>query len=177
VVFADPSNQAARQLQADTLEQLGYQSESGPWRSFYLTAAQELRNGTPSLPGIRGGVSVDVMVAMTPSMVLDNCAVKLNGPAAAEHELVIDIEFADRGETRRMVVSNGVLRHRIATSDSSPTRLVGTVPALIAVTSELATFDDSVASGALSSSGPTEPITTFISLLDQFDLFFPIIEP
>lgn len=45
VVFADPNNQAARDLEADALEQLGYQAESGPWRNFYLTGAQELRNG------------------------------------------------------------------------------------------------------------------------------------
>lgn len=29
VVFADPNNQAARNLEADALEQLGYQAESG----------------------------------------------------------------------------------------------------------------------------------------------------
>ena len=29
VVFADPDNAAARELQADALEQLGYQAESG----------------------------------------------------------------------------------------------------------------------------------------------------
>ena len=45
VVFADPDNQDARELQADALEQLGYQAESGPWRNFYLTAAKELRDG------------------------------------------------------------------------------------------------------------------------------------
>ena len=43
VVFADPDNEDARELQADALEQLGYQAESGPWRNFYLTAAKELR--------------------------------------------------------------------------------------------------------------------------------------
>jgi alkyl sulfatase BDS1-like metallo-beta-lactamase superfamily hydrolase len=36
VVFADPTNQAARLLLALTLEQLGYQAESAPWRNFYL---------------------------------------------------------------------------------------------------------------------------------------------
>ncbi len=39
LVFADPSNTDARALQADALEQLGYQAESGPWRAFYLTGA------------------------------------------------------------------------------------------------------------------------------------------
>ena len=46
LVFADPENTDARYLCADALEQLGYQAESGPWRSAYLCAAQELRNGT-----------------------------------------------------------------------------------------------------------------------------------
>ena len=46
LVFADPENTDARYLCADALEQLGYQAESGPWRSAYLCAAQELRNGS-----------------------------------------------------------------------------------------------------------------------------------
>jgi alkyl sulfatase BDS1-like metallo-beta-lactamase superfamily hydrolase len=49
VVFADPDNEAARELQAGALEQLGYQAESGPWRNFYLSAAQELRDGVREL--------------------------------------------------------------------------------------------------------------------------------
>ena len=45
VVFAEPDNREARELQAAALEQLGYRAESAPWRNFYLTAAQELRDG------------------------------------------------------------------------------------------------------------------------------------
>jgi alkyl sulfatase BDS1-like metallo-beta-lactamase superfamily hydrolase len=33
VVFADPQSQAARNLEADALEQLGYQSEAATWVS------------------------------------------------------------------------------------------------------------------------------------------------
>ena len=54
---ADPTNTAARDLQADALEQLGYQAESATFRNAYLQGAQELRNGTlPRGPGRRGGV-------------------------------------------------------------------------------------------------------------------------
>ena len=35
VVFAEPDNRAARELGADALEQLGYQSESATWRNAY----------------------------------------------------------------------------------------------------------------------------------------------
>ena len=43
VVFAEPDNAAARELGADALEQLGYQSESATWRNAYLQGARELR--------------------------------------------------------------------------------------------------------------------------------------
>lgn len=41
VVFADPANNAAKALLARALEQMGYQAESGPWRSVYLQGAYE----------------------------------------------------------------------------------------------------------------------------------------
>ena len=64
VVFADPDNQDGRELQADALEQLGYQSESGPWRNFYLTGAKELRDGVQQLP-TPNTASPDTVRAMT----------------------------------------------------------------------------------------------------------------
>ncbi len=45
IVFAEPENRAARELGADALEQLGYQSESATWRNAYLQGARELRGG------------------------------------------------------------------------------------------------------------------------------------
>ena len=41
IVYADPTNEPAHLMCADALEQLGYQSESGPWRNAYLMAALE----------------------------------------------------------------------------------------------------------------------------------------
>ncbi len=52
VVFADPSNKAARELEADALEQLGYQTENPTWRNEYLMGAFELRNGVPKVDGV-----------------------------------------------------------------------------------------------------------------------------
>ncbi len=43
VVFAEPGHAAARELLADTYEQLGYGAENGTWRNFYLSGATELR--------------------------------------------------------------------------------------------------------------------------------------
>ena len=57
VVFADPSNQAAKDLQADALEQLGYQAEQGPGatstspaRRSCARACSDCRRRTPPAP-------------------------------------------------------------------------------------------------------------------------------
>lgn len=81
VVFADPDNRAARELQADALEQLGYQAESGPWRNFYLTAAAELRAGVRALP-TPNTASPDTVRAMSITLFFDYLAVRINGERA-----------------------------------------------------------------------------------------------
>ena len=81
IVFADPGNLEARNLEADALEQLGYQAESGPWRNFYLTGAQELRNCVVKGP-TPNTASPDTVRAMTPEMFFDYLAVHINGEKA-----------------------------------------------------------------------------------------------
>ncbi len=71
------SNTEARELQADTLEQLGYQSESATFRNAYLTGAQELRNGTmPSRPAGRGSL----LSAMNVEQVIEEVIRQINVP-------------------------------------------------------------------------------------------------
>ncbi len=94
VVFADPDNAAARELQADTLEQLGYQAENGTWRNFYLSAARELRDGVVVMP-TPSSASVDAVRAMSVEMFLQYLAVRLNGPKAADRAYVFDLQFTD----------------------------------------------------------------------------------
>ena len=120
VVFADPDNQAAKNLQADALEQLGYQAEAGPWRNFYLTGAQELRYGVADLPAPRA-TSPDTLRGMTPEMVFDYLAIRLNGPDAAGEHLRFNVAFTDTGQTYLLEVTNGVLVHTAGRQDPAPT--------------------------------------------------------
>ena len=177
VVFADPTNRAARLLQADALEQLGYQSESGPWRGFYLTGALELRNGTPHVPKLRGAARLDVLRAMTPRMVLDNCAVKLNGPAAIDIDVRFDMLFTDTSDQYRVRIQHGVLTFGSRRRTPADATVHTTVEALAKVASEIGTVDAEIEAGAMAIDGDRAAFDRFISLLDQFELFFPIIEP
>jgi alkyl sulfatase BDS1-like metallo-beta-lactamase superfamily hydrolase len=73
VVFADPNNNAAREMQADAFEQMGYQAESGPWRNFYLSGAKELREGVKDL-GAPNTASPDTIRAMKLDLLFDYAA-------------------------------------------------------------------------------------------------------
>src|SRR5262249_26876534 len=97
VVFADPANTAARELQAAALEQLGYQSESGPWRNIYLSGAQELRWGTPDV-GVPNAASPDTVRAMPVDLFFSYLAIRLNGEPAGGLELAFSLHFHDTRE-------------------------------------------------------------------------------
>jgi alkyl sulfatase BDS1-like metallo-beta-lactamase superfamily hydrolase len=108
VVFADPDNEEARALLADTLTQMGYQAESGPWRNFFLSGAQELRlgivrAGTPSTS------SPDMIRALPIGAYLDYMAVLLNGPEAAGREIALNFAMPDVDEEFTILIKNGVL--------------------------------------------------------------------
>lgn len=110
LVFAEPDNAAARELQADTLEQLGYQSENATWRNVYLSGAHELRQGVAEARARNG--APDMVRALTPSMFFDYLAVRIDAMKAAEEDLRINWRFTDLGEDYALTLRNGVLTHR-----------------------------------------------------------------
>ncbi|PKG08262.1 hypothetical protein CVT20_34465, partial [Pseudomonas aeruginosa] len=71
LVFAEPDNRAARELQADALAQPGYQAENARWRNSYLSAASELRHGVPrDHPPLPAG-SADAPAALATGLLFD----------------------------------------------------------------------------------------------------------
>ena len=88
-VFADPTNQAARNLQADALEQLGYQAESSTFRNAYLMGAKELREGPPKLTqGARR--ARDMIRAMTIEQVFDTIGVRIKSEAIGSVRVAVN---------------------------------------------------------------------------------------
>lgn len=184
VVFADPGNDAARALEADALEQLGYQAESGPWRDFYLTGAQELRHGHPQL-GISSTAAPDTVAAMTTEMLLDYLGVRIDGLAAATRTWAIDLTATDRDERWRVGIERGAL-HGIRL-ESGPEGLPDADVAIEAdhaplaqllfspdPVAELATLADA---GAMTVTGDRAALDAFLATLDSFTLMFPIVTP
>lgn len=115
LVFAEPNNQAAKNLEANALEQLGYQSEAGTWRNEYLTAADELRHGvTPS----KNKVSSDMVAEMTLPQFFDNLAIHLNPERAAGVTITANWIFPDVKQEYTTTLHNSVFRYQTSLANN-----------------------------------------------------------
>jgi alkyl sulfatase BDS1-like metallo-beta-lactamase superfamily hydrolase len=111
VMQAEPEHAAARELLADTFEQLGYGSENGTWRSEYLAATRELRIGNFGTPTVTA--SPDIVAALTPDQLLDSLAIRVDAPRCWDEHLTLDLALRD-DDTYRVTLRNGVLVYSTA---------------------------------------------------------------
>jgi alkyl sulfatase BDS1-like metallo-beta-lactamase superfamily hydrolase len=176
LVFADPANDAARGLQADALEQLGYQAESGPWRAFYLTGAQELRNRRPPAAAPRQAALAQ-LPRLPGAFLLDSLSVRLNGPKVGAASLTLSVTFSDTGERFLIEVENAVMRHYADRENPAATSVTLTRAALVELVTGATTIEAAQAEGALAIEGEAAKFADFLAWLDRFDFWFEIIEP
>jgi len=175
VVFADATNQAARDLEADALEQLGYQAESGPWRNEFLTGAQELRDGL-SAEKPSATTDPDTLQAMTDSMFLDYLAIRLNGNRAAQTKLTINWTQPDTGKHYGLSIENGVFLYKANFQYDKPdATLTISRGDLIAVLAKQKTLQQEFASHQAKLDGDPAALRTWFGLLDAFTTEFPIV--
>ena len=106
-VFVDTSNEAVKALYADTLEQLGYGSENGTWRNFFLSGATELRSGSFGTPTVTNAPAI--LAQLSPEQVFDAIAITVDGPRAWDLDLAFDVTVADLGRSFHVTLRNGVL--------------------------------------------------------------------
>ena len=177
VVFADPTNKAAKDLEADALEQLGYQSESGPWRNFYLTGAKELRDDVKELPA-PNTASPDTVRAMSLDLFFDYMGVRLNGPKAANAKAKLNFDFGDSGGKYLVELENGVLNHtadlQAPDADATITLSRDTLNKVILQQVKLS---DAIKAGDVKITGDQAKLSEVISYLDTFDFWFNIVTP
>ena len=174
VVFADPANQRARNLQADALEQLGYQAESSTWRNAYLTGAQELRQGSP----IGGAIPTrDMSGAMTPEQFFDTMGIRFNPAAFERATATINVHFRDLGEDHVLGVARAAIHHAPHTrADGAEVSVSLTARALYDAYGNAAALDAPSDGSEVTIEGDRQVL---VDLLDSLDVFVSpaIIEP
>ena len=176
VVFAEPTNQAARNLEADALEQMGYQAESGPWRNVYLMGAFELRNGVPKISGAETA-SPDTIRAMTPTMVLDYMAMRLDPAKAAGRKLAINWKLPDVKQDLAVKIENSVLVYqegKLPNADATVTMPHDSLSSIVLGTTD---FEKEIAAGRVKVEGSKEKVDQLLGMLVRFDPLFNIVTP
>lgn len=168
LVYADPTNQEARRLCADALEQLGYQSESGTWRNAYLTGTQELRT-TPAAPAYGTGEGIANMLGTgSISMLLEYAAIATDSRQVADHDVTVN--FIIGAEQCCVVRRAGViLTYMGETRPDADATAWGTKAALVACLQGN--------TGGLSVSGSSDAVASLFAGIKKPLLNFNIIEP
>jgi alkyl sulfatase BDS1-like metallo-beta-lactamase superfamily hydrolase len=168
LVFAEPQNQLAKDLLADTFEQLGYQQESPSVRNSFLAAALELRSGIPegASPKTAGP---DMIRAMTTDLYLDF----LGSRKAEGMTFKVNLITPDNGETFVVEMSNATLTnikgHEAGNADLT---VIIDRSDLETVMMGAASFDDQISSGKAKLDGNREVYEQLKSTLVHFKLDF-----
>jgi linear primary-alkylsulfatase len=110
LVFAEPDNDSARALLADSYEQMGYQAESAVWRNIYLTGAAELR-------GVEFReypfASPDLAQATPLKSLLDLIATRLDPAVIGDRDISLALDITDKDETALVTVRNAVMVNQL----------------------------------------------------------------
>ncbi len=177
LVFSDPENQEARELLARAYDQLGYQSESGPWRDVYLTGAFELRHGGPD-EGIDLASAMDMIKQAPLERFLDAMAARLNAPKAEGMEMSVNLIFSDLGVSHVLELKNSVLRHykRDPDPDANVTLRLTHDIYLKMATGKVG-IKDTLFSDDLKVEGSRVDLVRFFRLFDKPDGTFNIVVP
>lgn len=175
LVFAEPDNKAARETQADVLEQLGYRSESAIWRNIYLTGAQELRQGPPP-QGSRA--TADLIRAATPSMFMDLLAVRMDSDKAQGHDMMLNWNFSDLDQHFALTLRNGVLTYREhANHDQADATVTMSKSVLDQISLRQLDFPTAITQGDIKLEGDAGRFKAMLGMLSSFQPTFNVVTP
>ncbi|WP_130907378.1 alkyl sulfatase dimerization domain-containing protein [Pseudomonas sp. Sample_16] len=175
LLFSEPDNADARTAQAETLEQLGYQSENATWRNMYLTGAMELRNGVPTHAG--SSVSADMVRAMSPEMFFDFLAIRLDSDKAVGHDMTLNWTFEEPNKDFTLTLRNGVLTHRPGLDPQADASVSMSKTTLEQISLKQTDFPTAVQKGLVKLQGNGKKLGELMSSLDTFAPQFNIVTP
>jgi len=175
LVFAQPENQAAKDLLANAYEQLGYQKESPTLRNIYLQGAFELRNGLPGGTPPRSS-GPDMIRAMSTENWLDFIGISMDPKKADGINFVINLVTPDKGDKYAVELSNATLTNIKGFQASKPdlTITINRVD-LERVMMGASTFDELIQAGKAKFEGDRKPFDRLRGILVSFAPNFEIL--
>ncbi len=177
VVFANPTNQKAKNLEADALEQLGYQSESGIWRDLYLTGAKELREGITPTP-VAAGAATKLFSNLTPEALFDFLSVSIDGEKAKGKEISLRFIIPELQKNILIYLKNGVLHQSAAKANvQADFTLTASKQKLAELLSNPDKTKEILASEGVSFQGNPSKLGELLSCMERFNPDWNIVTP
>jgi alkyl sulfatase BDS1-like metallo-beta-lactamase superfamily hydrolase len=156
---------------------MGYMAEAATWRNSYLTAADELRHGPPQ-KGLDRSYAIDMLMQTPIERFLDAMAASLNGPAAENKNLKINLVISDTGESFVLWIENAVLHHKKAEpAANADATLTMTKEIFIKMMAGTAGVKDTLMSDRFKVAGSRLDLVRFFSLLEKAPGIFPVVTP
>ncbi len=175
LVYAEPENQAAKDVLADCWEQLGYQYESPSLRNSFLMGAKELRDGI--VPGASAKASgPDVIKAMTTELFLDYLGIRVDDEKAVGMAFTINLITPDNDEKFIIEMSNSTLTNLEGYLAETPdlTITIDRKQLELVMMGEV-TLAAQVEAGKCTLTGDASVLQKLASTLAHFDPFFEIL--
>jgi len=177
LVFAEPDNTEAKNLLAETYRRMGYRAESGPWRDFYLSGAQELTQPL-NTDLIINTANPDMVANLPLDLFFDLMAVRLNGPKAEGLDMKINFVFTDTGDKAALHLKNAVLNTRMHSqyTDVDATVILSRTD-LNRILFKQVSFRELMLKKQVKVQGSVLKLQKFMALLDDFNYWFNIVTP
>ncbi len=175
VIFTQPDHAEARELLADTYEQLGYGAENGTWRSWYLSGMTELREGQFGTPTETN--APDVIAELTPDMLFDSIAIQVDGPRAWDEKLSIDVVLTDVDDRYRLRLANGALTYSTRPQKGAADATLTTTKAALPAIALGGLSADGLAKAGIELDGDPSVLERLAAVLDPGNKNFAIVTP
>ncbi len=175
LVWAEPGNQAAKDLLADVFEQIGYQQENPGLRNSFLAGAFELRSGIPA-GNPPSSTGPDMIQAMSTGLFLDFVGVRMDSKEAEGMEFSINLITPDNGERYAIELSNATLTNVEGFLNDDPDLTVTINRSdLEKVMMGAKSFADSIADGTARAVGDVGILAQLAKTLVTFEMGFEIL--
>jgi alkyl sulfatase BDS1-like metallo-beta-lactamase superfamily hydrolase len=176
VLFSGADHAEAKALQADVFEQIGWGSENGTWRNAFLSGAFELRNGNFGTPNRAD--APDMASALSVDQIFGAVAVRIDGPKAWDHHLVISWNVTDEDRTYVTELRNGTLNFRVADAPvaGSATMTLTRVNLIWLILGRL-DVAQAITDGTITIEGDAGVFATLVGLVAPVDPSFEIVLP
>ncbi|WP_278620711.1 alkyl/aryl-sulfatase, partial [Ectopseudomonas oleovorans] len=175
LVYAEPQNQAAKDLLADVYEQVGYQKESPSVRNSFLAAAYELRHGMPKgVPPKTLGP--DMIRGMSTELWLNFLGISLDGSKFDGQHFVFNLKTPDNGEQFVVELSNSTLTNIMGQQDEDADLTITLNRSdLEQVMARQVTFDQLVKAGKATFEGDRKPFEQLMGAMTPFTPNFELL--